>query len=622
MRSCIFWTSSLVVTFLIGSQVPVAESRPATASHTNVVLLLADDLGWGDLSSKGGTTPTPHIDRLFSQGVEMRTFMVMPVCSPTRAGLLTGRHPVRVGIAPATVNADVGVHLSGRETTLAEAFKAAGYKTALIGKWHLGYKPSPNDQGFDLFYGLFGAAVDYNNRTRRRDGTVDWFVNGRRLIEEGYTTDLIRDRAIHFVRENKDSPFFLYVSFTAVHNPVQATPEYIDRVPKAIQGSKARTRAGMLIALDDAVGAVVQALEENGLADQTIVVFASDNGPTPDGSAKPFRGRKHTVYDGGVRSPAVIRWSGHLEAGGYTDALLGVEDLYPTLLKLTGAPIPKGLPLDGKDFSACLTDNAPSPRQEYCWIWRNCDAIRTARYRLIRYWDRQELYDLRKDPSETRNLVKELHNVAGELERRLDKWEASIPSYPSHVPIKVARSAVPEPTGEVLQLRVSRQGGPGTEELAILLGTERILVKPGDRLEFDALVAEGSMTEGLRVDIARPRRANSGFSRTKAVDQFGNLMTSSASLRHLQGQWVRRIVGLANSGPGPMAGLWLNFSGKEKGDYLLYVDNVVVRRADGPIVELYRGGRPRQGPPAVVAGYSNISVEPVPVTAVQRSLSR
>ena len=189
-------------------------------------------------------------------------------------------------------------------------------------------------------------------------------------------------------------------------------------------------------------------------------------------------------------------------------------------------------------------------------------------------------------------------------------------------PSKSPVQAVAEPAGEVLKLRLSRQGGLGTEDLAILLGTERILVKPGDRLEFDVLVAEGSKTEGLRVDIVRPRRANSGFGRTKAVDQFGNLTTSSASLRHLQGQWVRRVVGLANSGPGPMAGLWLNFSGKEKGDYLLYVDNAVVRRADGTIAELYRGGKPRQGPPAVVAGYSNISVEPVPVTAVQRSLSR
>ncbi|MFQ5929607.1 MAG: sulfatase-like hydrolase/transferase [Acidobacteriota bacterium] len=621
MRSYWFWISYFAITTLIAGHVTVRDTKPQAENQTNVVLLLADDLGWGDLSCKGGAVPTPHIDRLFSQGVELRTFLVMPVCSPTRAGLLTGRHPVRVGIAPATVNADVGVHMGGEETTLGEAFKAAGYTTALIGKWHLGYKPSPNQQGFDLFYGLFGAACDYHDRTRQRDGTVDWFRNGERLVEKGYTTDLIRDRAVRFVRENRDHPFFLYVPFTAVHNPVQATQHYIDRVPEAIQDPKARTRAGMVIALDDAVGAIVRALDDGGLAERTIVVFASDNGPTPDGSAKPFRGRKHTVYDGGVRSPTVIRWSGRLEAGRYTDALLGVEDLYPTLLKLTGVPIPQGLPLDGRDFSACLTNNAPSPRQDYCWIWRNCDAIRTARYRLIRYWDQRELYDLQKDPSETTNLVKQLPELARTLETRLDEWEASIPSYPSHVPIKAARSAVAAPAGEVLEVRVSRRRGPQSEELAIMLGSERILVKPGDRLEFDMLVAEGSTTEGFRVDIARPRRNNSGFARTKAVDQFGNLLATSASLRHLQGRWVRRVVGLANSGPGPTAGLWLNFGGKEKGDYLVYVDNVIFQRADGTIVELYRGGKPRQEPPAVAAGYSNISVKAVPVGRAQGRVS-
>jgi arylsulfatase A-like enzyme len=603
----------LLSCFLATAALP---QRSDNASRPNVVVLLADDLGWGDLSCKGGSVPTPHVDRLFKQGVELETFLVTPVCSPTRAALLTGRYPARVGIAPMTVNARAGVHMNPHETTLGEAFKAAGYVTGLIGKWHLGYEPSsPNEQGFDLFYGFFGAATSYLTRPAD-DRHTGWMLNGKLVTDAGYSTDLIRDRAVRFIAENKERPFFLYVPFNAVHNPVEATKEYVARVPESIKDERARTRAGMLIALDDAVGAIVQKIDDEGLGERTIVVFASDNGPTPDGSARPWRGGKHSLYEGGVRSPTVMRWTGRWQAGSRTKALLSVEDLYPTLLNLTGVPIPQGLPLDGRDFSACLTSNAASPRQQYCWIWTNCDAIRTARYKLVRFINRRELYDLQNDPAETQNLTEQLPQVAADLEKRLDEWEASIPCYPSHVPVKSAQSLKPNPQGDVLEVRVSQSGGEG---LAIPLGGEKIILSPGDRLEYDVFIAEGAATRGIRLAVNRARRGErEEGGRIDAVDQFGNPERGSVGYRKAQGQWVHRVIGLANYAPRPMNGAWLLFDGREKAEYLLYVDNLIIRRGDGSVVEIYRDGNPKQQPPRQAAGYPQIAVKAVPVGGVQK----
>ena len=353
-----------------GQALRAEEPRP------NVVVILADDLGWGDLSCHGGTTPTPSLDRLFQEGVELRTMLVTPLCSPTRASLLTGRHPARTGIGPFVINPDTSAHLKPEETTLAEAFKAAGYATAGFGKWHLGNKPTPHEQGFDLFCGCAGAAVDYFNRHRQRDDRLDWKLNGEPLEEQGYTTDLIRDRAVKYL-ESCRQPFFLYVPFTAVHNPQQAAETYLQRVPKTITDPAQRTYAAMVIALDDGVGGILQALQTRGLAENTIVFFASDNGGTPTGNNKPLRGGKHTLYEGGVRSPSVMRWPARLEDGRQTQAMLTIEDVYPTLLSLASVTRPKGLPLDGRDFSDVLLKNAVSPRDTQYWFFLNCDSIRT-----------------------------------------------------------------------------------------------------------------------------------------------------------------------------------------------------------------------------------------------------
>jgi len=595
-RQCLAAVAGIVVTALVA-----LTARAAASSQTNVVVLLADDFGWGDVSLHGGKVPTPNLDRLFQQGVELDVLLVNPVCSPTRAAFLTGRHAARVGVNPQVVNARAGERMNPKETTLGEVFKSAGYHTALLGKWHLGYAPSdPNSKGFDLFYGFLGAATDYLNRTD--DPHTRWMLNDKPAPDPGYSTDLIRDRAVRFIAENKSRPFFLHVAFNAVHNPVQSAPTYIDRAPASIKDPQARTRAGMVIALDDAVGAIVNKIDDEGLGEKTIIVFFSDNGPTPDGDPGPFRGRKHTVFEGGVRSPAAIRWTGQFKPGTKTKAMLAAPDLFPTLLKLADVPPPEKLALDGRDFSACLTSGAPSPRDEYCWLWIDCDAIRTARYKLVRYADRKELYDLQNDIAETTDIAREQPQIAADLENRLDAWEASVPIYPTHVAAKDAKTVKPQASGDVLEVTARRdRQSHGKQILGLNLGSrESFPIGSGDRLEFDLLIAHDSATEGLSMELKHPGRQK----------KRGRLQ---ANLAAPQGQWSHHAVGLANRAGRMLDTVWLGVEGKRAAEYRLYLDNVIVRRADGAIIDFYRDGKaPRQKQPEA-PGYSTASLSAVPM---------
>jgi arylsulfatase A-like enzyme len=581
--------SLVAVAGIVVAAIGVFDVRAAERTRPNIVVLLADDFGWGDISLHGGKISTPNIDRLFRQGVELDTFLVNPVCSPTRAAFLTGRHAARVGVNPQVVNARTGEMMNPKETTLAQVFKSAGYQTAILGKWHLGYAPSdPNSKGFDLFYGFLGAATDYLQRTE--DEHTRWMLNDKPAPDPGHSTDLIRDRAVRYVAESKSEPFFLYVPFKAVHNPVQSAQNYIDRVPASVKDPQARTRAGMVIALDDAVGAIVKQIDDENLGENTIVVFFSDNGPTPDGDAGPFRGRKHTVYEGGVRSPTAIRWTGHLQPGTKTKAMLAAPDLFPTLLKMADVALPKNVLLDGRDFSACLTSRAPSPRDEYYWLWIDCDAIRTARYKLVRYADRTELYDLQNDIAEANDIAKEQPQIAADLEQRLDAWEASVPIYPSHVAVKDAQSVKPQPAGDVLEViaRPDRRS-TGKQILGLTLGScERFSIGSGDRLEFDILFARDSATDGVSVELAHPaRQKQRGRLKATFADDDGG---TGVAERQREGQWSHRAIGLANRAGRMLDSLWLGLEGNRAAEFHLYLDNVVIRRADGTTIDFYRDG--------------------------------
>jgi len=451
----------------------VAASTPAwaktgtpAAGSPNIVYIMADDLGWGDIGLHDGTIPTPHMDAFFQDNVELTSFMACPVCSPTRAGLLTGRHPLRMNQAPRTDG-----ELDPGETTFAEAFQGHGYVTGCFGKWHNGYTadcytnppgPGANSHGFDRFVGFYGGGADYFKRTWPRDGRVSWHIDDKRHVEEGYTTDLIGRYASDFIRTNKDRPFFCYVPFSAPHNPLQAPPEYIDRVPDGITEENKRVYAAMIMALDDNIGKILAEVDACGLRDNTIVVVTSDNGATPTGNNLPFRGGKHTVYEGGVHLPTAIRWPAQgVEGGRKIGAFMGYLDMYPTLLAMAGLDAPAGRPLDGKNVWPCIKDGSPSPVDAYYWLWDVYDCIRTPEWKLFRFFDHVELYDLKNDVAETQDVATEHPTVAQDLVQKLDDWMRAGGFSVSHVPKKLSSPVPAKPDGDVLEAFGVRIEGRG-----------------------------------------------------------------------------------------------------------------------------------------------------------------
>ncbi len=341
-------------------------SDAPTHSRPHIVLLVADDLGWGDVGFHGSEIGTPHIDALADRGVRLEQFYVQPVCSPTRGALLTGRYPLRLGLQCGVVRPWAQHGLPLDERTLATALRDVGYATAICGKWHLGHAAPaylPTRRGFDRQYGHYNGALDYF--THIRDGGFDWHENDRVNRDEGYATELIARAAIEVIAEHdRARRLFLYVPFNAPHTPLQAPKQYIAKFAH-IEDQRRRIYAAMVASLDDAIGQITAALRQHGFADQeTLVFFCSDNGGIRRlGSNGTLRGGKGTLYEGGVRVPAVISWPGRLPAGKLVHRPLHIVDLYPTLLQLAGASRPQELPLDGRDFWPTLTDGAKTPHQ-------------------------------------------------------------------------------------------------------------------------------------------------------------------------------------------------------------------------------------------------------------------
>jgi arylsulfatase A-like enzyme len=339
----------------------------AEAPKPNVLFLLADDLGWGDVGFHGSEIKTPNIDKLAAAGARLEQFYVQSVCSPTRAALMTGRYPMRYGLQAGVVRPWAQYGLPLRERTLPRALKEAGYETAICGKWHLGhFQPAylPTRRGFDHQYGLYNGMMDYF--THERDGGLDWHRDDKPLREEGYSTFLIAQEAIRILNVHDASkPLFLYVPFNAVHSPHQAPEEY--SAPYLQLKGARRTYAGMVAALDEAIGTIIAALEKKGLRRNTLIVFSSDNGGPNPGvitSNGPLRAGKATLYEGGVRVAAFATWDGHIPAGAAVNQLLHMVDWYPTLLRLAGASCQQELPLDGKDAWPTIAEGKASPHAE------------------------------------------------------------------------------------------------------------------------------------------------------------------------------------------------------------------------------------------------------------------
>ncbi len=356
-RSCL-----LVIAFLA--------AHCAIRAQPNIVLILADDLGWNDVGFHGGDIPTPAIDRLASEGVELDRFYACPVCSPTRAGLMTGRYPIRFGMQRAVCRPFLQVGVPPGEETLPEMLGRAGYRhRGIAGKWHIGHafrKFHPLNQGFSFFVGHFNGNIDYF--THHREGELDWHRGFEANHDEGYSTDLIAEEAVGFIdRHAGDGPFFLYVPFNAPHTPLQVPDRWLGPFA-SVEDEKRRIYMAMVAAMDDAIGRILAALQRSGVEGDTLVWFASDNGGQALADNAPLRAGKGTVYEGGTRVAAAIRWPHGLDGGGRTvSGLISYLDVFPTLRRIAGLGSAggPGEPLDGEDMFDLIAGTAPPAQRDF-----------------------------------------------------------------------------------------------------------------------------------------------------------------------------------------------------------------------------------------------------------------
>ena len=429
----------LLVSALLASG---AELFAAPAKRPNLVILVADDLGWNDVGYHGSDIRTPAIDRLAKSGRQLDRFYVCPICSPTRAGLLTGRYPHRFGLRNTVIPPWRKFGLDLSEQTLPDVFAKAGYKRrACIGKWHLGhYKRAyhPIERGFTHFYGHYNGAIDYF--THLREGERDWHRNFEPSADAGYSTELLGDEAVRFIKGSPEGePFLLYLPFNAPHGPLQAQRKHLDeygydekagtfKKKGAVkdgygaegQGNRKRqTFAAMVTAMDTQIGRILDTLDSEGLAENSIVLFFSDNGATLKigGSNRPLPGAKHSVHEGGVRVPAVIRWPAGLHGSRKFDTLMGYIDVLPTLLGLAGREKPGGgKPLDGIDLSGVLRGKTKAPDRTF---YLGQKAVISQQWKLIE----GKLYRIDADPTERKDVSAANPAVLSRLEKQLNAFE-------------------------------------------------------------------------------------------------------------------------------------------------------------------------------------------------------
>lgn len=413
-----------------GSAVPAAAKGPAAPGRPNIVFLLVDDLGWADCGFAGGTEiRTPHIDALANAGAVLEAHYVQPVCSPTRSCLMTGRYPTRTGVY-GIVRPHAAWGLPLTERTLADELRAAGYATAICGKWHLGeFQPGylPLSRGFDHHYGHYFGAIDYFMHTR--DGDLDWYRDGKPLVEEGYSTELLAAEACRRIAaRDPGKPLFLYVPFNGVHSPMQVPPRYLE--PYGGLAGGRRTLAGMLAAVDEGVGRIVAALVAAGIRDETLIIFSSDNGGQRPGTNGPLRDFKGSLYEGGIRAAAFASWPGRIPGGQRIREPMHMVDWFPTLVGLAGGkPDPVG-PLDGRDIWPVLSRHATSPHEEILVAsGPQTAALRSGDWKVIvREGKTPELFNLTADPGERQDLVdREPARLAALRQRMTALLEAAVP---------------------------------------------------------------------------------------------------------------------------------------------------------------------------------------------------
>ena len=429
-------TLLITVAFAVLAFLPHFTASAADGTRPpNVVLILADDLGYGDLSFQGGTDiRTPHLDALAASGVRCTSgYVTCPVCSPTRAGLLTGRYQQRFGheFNPGNARqASAGVGLPTSETTIANVLKDAGYATGIVGKWHLGYEPQfhPLERGFDEFFGFLGGANPYLDPSPQKNKR---FYRNREPVEElTYATDAFTRESLAYIDRHAEHPFFLYLSFNAVHGPLQASDNYLARVSD-IPDERRRTYAAMLTAMDDGVGAVVDRLRALKLEENTLIFFTSDNGGIPRANASrndPLSGAKGTVYEGGIRVPYVISWKGRVPAGETFAHPVNTLDILATAAAAAGAKLPTERPIDGIDLLPYVTGKNSSPPHEHLfWRFGTEHAVRRGDYKYRSMpGEERKLFNLANDLHEQEDLSAEQPELLAELEKAYLAWDAEL----------------------------------------------------------------------------------------------------------------------------------------------------------------------------------------------------
>ncbi|MGD8697668.1 MAG: sulfatase [Gemmatimonadales bacterium] len=437
---------SLVTVALAGAlSVACGATEEGDEGRSNIVVIFADDLGYGDLSVYGHPTiHTPRLDRMAQEGIKLTSFYVSsPACSPSRFALLTGRYPIRANLRWA-LGPEEEWSLPDAELTLAEALKARGYRTAAIGKWHLGSQRGsfPTEHGFDSYYGLL-----YSN-----DMMPPWVGTERPLelwrdtlpiehpVEQSTLTERYTEEAIRFIREARDEPFFLYLAHSMPHVPLHTSARFSGRSAGGLYGDVIET-------IDWSAGRILDALAEEGLDDRTLVIFTSDNGPwseMPDrmfregkiepwdaGTAGPLRGSKATTWEGGVRVPFIARWPGRIPAGQVSAEMATTMDVFATLLQVAGAENPADRVVDGLDIWPLLTGQAASPREYFYYVYPDrLEAVRDRDWKLVARRPEPEgpvvleLYDLRADPYERYNVAAAHADVVERLKQRMVAFAA------------------------------------------------------------------------------------------------------------------------------------------------------------------------------------------------------
>lgn len=412
----------ILVYFIIcfASCAPDKTGQEERQSQPNVILILTDDQGWGDLRAHGNEQlSTPVIDQMAGKGAHFERFYVSPLCAPTRASLLTGRYHLRTSTSWVSKGLE---NMNSREVTLAEVFQSQGYNTGCFGKWHNGahYPQHPNQQGFDEFIGF--CAGHWNNYFAT---TLEH--NGNSYPTEGYISDMLADEAIRFIEQNKDDKFFCYVPFNAPHGPFQVPDQYFDKYKQLGFNDKDAAVYGMCENIDDNVGKIRSKVNDVGIAENTIIIFMTDNGPNGLRFNGGMRGAKGSIHEGGVRVPCIINWDGKIEAKSIS-AMAGHIDILPTLVSLCDLDPPETLPLDGLDISdLLLNENAEMPERLF-FTKKSTESIipdgaaRSEQYRFVIEKGDTMLFDMLVDPGQKNDVASTEKDIAQSMAMAYNDW--------------------------------------------------------------------------------------------------------------------------------------------------------------------------------------------------------